>query len=131
MAELVVILGGVAWILAIVGIYATISFAVSQRMKEVAVRIALGAQKGNIFRALVTPCLRPIVIGLIVGFLMAAGASTVLDQVLRNTPASMNTHDPLSYVIVSVLFACVAFAAMLGPARRAAACDPIVALREE
>jgi predicted permease len=128
---LVVILGGTALLLAIIGTYATVAFAVGQRRKEVAIRIALGAQKSDIFRSVIAFGVRPVAVGLVVGVVMAAASSRVLEQALRGAPFPLHTRDPLPYAAVCLVLAAAAVVAMLGPARRGSVCDPVQFLREE
>jgi predicted permease len=130
---LIGILGAIALALSVIGIYGVVSFAVSRRTKELGIRIALGAQKGDIFRSVLGYGARPIVVGLLTGLLLALAVSPVLARVFQVARSSftVNARDPLAYAGVAVLLAIVALAGTLGPARRAAKVDPLVALREE
>ncbi len=132
--SLIKILGGVAVALAIIGIYGLVSFAVSQRTREMGVRIALGARQQDIFRAVLRSHLRPIAVGLFIGLLLAFAAATLLARITqfsRDMPFTVNAHDFLAYGVATALLAAMIFAAMLGPARRAMKVDPMVALRDE
>ena len=129
-AEMVLFLGAVAIVLAVVGIYGVVAFAVSRRTREMGIRIALGATRTDIVRSVLASSMRPIVLGLAAGLLLALAGSSVLSQALRQTPFALNVRDPVAYLAVSVLLASTAIAAMLGPARRAAKSDPAQALRE-
>jgi ABC-type antimicrobial peptide transport system permease subunit len=131
MAELVVLLGAIAAVLAVVGIYGVVSFSVSRRTKEVGIRLALGARQGDIFHAVVSPAFRPISKGILAGLVLTLMASMALDRLFRGLPLGLNARDPRMYAAVSLLLVLAALAAMVGPARRAAACDPVEALREE
>ncbi|HEY6402481.1 MAG TPA: FtsX-like permease family protein, partial [Blastocatellia bacterium] len=131
---LVKILGGIAVALAIIGIYGLVSFAVSQRTREMGVRIALGARQQDIFRAVLSSSLRPIAAGLLVGLLLAFAAATLLARVTqfsRDMLFTVNAQDFLAYGVATALLATVIFVAMLGPAWRAMKVDPMVALRDE
>jgi len=132
--SLVKILGGIAVALAIIGIYGLVSFAVSQRTREMGVRIALGARSQDIFRAALSSSLRPIAAGILIGLLLAFATATLLARVTqfsREMLFTVNAQDFLAYGVATALLATVIFAAMLGPAWRAMKVDPMVALRDE
>jgi predicted permease len=132
--SLVKILGSIAAAMAIIGVYGLVSFAVSQRTREMGVRIALGARPQDIFRAALSSSLRPIAAGLLIGLLLAFAAAKLLARVTqfsRDMLFTVNAHDLLAYGVATALLAAVIFAAMLGPARRAMKVDPMVALRDE
>jgi predicted permease len=120
-------LGGLSLLLAVVGMYGVISYAVNRRIHEIAVRIALGAQKQNIFRMVIGYGLKLVVAGLVIGVGLAAGLSRFLATLLVNTGAL----DPLAYVSASLLLVIVAALGCYVPARRAVRVDPMVALRYE
>jgi ABC-type antimicrobial peptide transport system permease subunit len=129
-------LATLALLLSGVGIYGVMSFLVSQRTREIGVRMALGAASGNVVREVVRDGLRPVVAGIAVGVLCAAGVSAVLHATLR-LPGSMDFlygvsfYDPLTFGGLSAFVMLVAAVASAGPARRAARVDPAVALRWE
>jgi len=125
---LIGILGAIALALSVIGIYGVVTFAVSRRTKELGIRIALGAQKRDIFRSVLGNGARPIVVGLLAGLLLALAVSPVLARVFQVARSSfpVNVRDPLAYAGVAVLLA-----VMLSPARRATKVDPLVALRYE
>jgi predicted permease len=120
-------LGGLSLLLAVVGMYGVISYAVNQRIHEIAVRIALGAQKQNIFGMVIGHGLKLVMAGLVIGVALAAGLSRFLSTLLVNTGAM----DPLAYVSASLLLVVVAALGCYVPARRAVRVDPMVALHYE
>ena len=121
------IIGGLGLLLACVGIYGTVSYAVVRRTREVGIRMALGAKKADVLGLILRESGRPVFVGLIVGVLSAAGAA----QLLRALLFGMSTLDPLSFAGVGVLFALISILAAYLPARRATTVDPMVALRYE
>jgi predicted permease len=132
MELLVGLLGALAVALAVIGIYGVVSFAVSQRTKELGIRIALGARSRDIYSTILKTGVRPIVVGLLIGLLLAwAMASALARSILQSAPFKLDSLDPLAFAGAAALLAAVAVAAMIGPARRATRVDPMLALREE
>ena len=131
MAEMVLLLGAVAIVLAVVGIYGVVAFAVSRRTREMGIRMALGATRANIVISVISSGVRPILFGLSIGLLLALAGAAALSQVLQATPIGLDVHDPIAYGAVALLLIATALAAMLGPAWRAARSDPSQALRQE
>ena len=121
------IIGGLGLLLACVGIYGTVSYAVVRRTREVGIRMALGAKKPDVLGLILRESGRPVFVGLIVGILAAASAA----QLFRALLFGMSTLDPLSFVGVGALFALISLVAAYLPARRATTVDPMVALRYE
>jgi predicted permease len=119
--------GGLALILTISGIYGLLSYVVTQRAKEIGIRIALGATARAVTALVLTQSLRLAAVGLAIGALMAVGASRVLASRL----VKMNTFDPAAYAwgMLLVLLACMAAAYV--PARRATRIDPVGILRHD
>lgn len=128
---LILLLGVMAVFLAVIGIYGVVSFAVSKRTKEIGIRVALGAMKKDIYVAVIGSGMRPIWIGLCVGIPLAIGGARILQQALKPVASIFGYNDPLSYAAPACLLLAVSVIAMLGPAYRAAACDPSKTLREE
>ncbi len=118
---------GLALLLAAVGIYSVLSYTVRRRMRELGLRIALGAQTGDVLRIVVVEGMKPTMIGVALG---AAGAFA-LGRVLSKLIYGIKTTDPLTFAGVSILLAAVALFASVIPAWRATRVDPIQALRDE
>ena len=118
---------GIGLLLAALGIYAVLSFAVTQRTQEIGVRVALGAQHADVLRMVLNSGARLFVAGVAIGFAGAVAFARLLSHLLFEVRPS----DPLSYGSVIVIFSVVAFLACYIPARRAAKVDPMVALRYE
>jgi predicted permease len=126
-ASLTAIFAGLALVLAAVGLYAVLAYAVSQRRAEIGIRMALGAKPGQVVRLVLTGGLQLVAIGLVVGLAGAAGAARLIRTLLFN----VQPLDPLVYGGVAVLFAVVATLACLIPSMRAARIDPLLALRAD
>ena len=116
-----------ALVMATVGLYAVMSFAVAQRTHEIGIRMALGAQIQDVFMIIVKQGLRLICPGLILGLIGAFAVTRLLARMLYGVAAS----DPLTYAVVAGLLLTTALVACMVPARRAMKVDPLVALRHE
>jgi ABC-type antimicrobial peptide transport system permease subunit len=121
------IIGVLGLCLAIVGIYGTVSYAVVRRTREVGIRMALGARKGDVLNLVLWETGRPVLIGLLVGLSLGVAAGRVLRALLFG----MSTLDPVSFLGIGALFLFIALMAAYLPARRATLVDPMVALRCE
>jgi predicted permease len=125
--DLFAVFAGVALLLALVGIYGVLSFFVSQRTREVGIRMALGAQRRDVLFDVLARGLRLAVPGVGLGLAGAWGLSSLLQSQLFGITGT----DPLTYVGGALLLLLVALAACLIPARRAASINPTEALRAE
>ncbi|MEJ1972096.1 MAG: ABC transporter permease [Lacunisphaera sp.] len=126
----VMLLGGfaaVSLLLSAIGIYGVISYAVTQRTREIGIRTALGASRGAVLRLVLRHGMGLSVLGLLLG----VGGAFGLNQLLGSLLFGVGGRDPLTLTLVALLLAGVALLACLIPARRAAKVDPLVALRYE
>jgi predicted permease len=130
-ASMFSIFGVVAVVLASVGIYGVMAFAVSQRTQEFGVRMALGADRGRILGMVLRQGSRQVVLGMLVGLGLAFGLATAGRAAIGNILFGVNPRDPLTFGAVVALVASVSLLATLVPARRATRVDPLIALRAE
>jgi hypothetical protein len=128
---LIVVLGWVATVLAATGIYGAVSFAVSQRTKELGIRVALGARRLDIIREVFSAGGKPVIKGLLGGLWLAVAAAAGLRHGFTGSPLRLDTANPLLYGGAALLLMAAAVLAMVAPARRGAAADPLDALRCE
>jgi predicted permease len=126
-AGVATIVGLMGLLLASMGIYGTVSYMVVLRTREVGIRMALGAKKGDVLRLMMRESARPVLIGLAAGVVLSMGASYLLRGVLYG----VNRLDGISFGGVSMLFLVIAFVATWLPSRRATRVQPMSALRCE
>ena len=126
-ASLFVIFATLALIIAGVGIYGTLSYTVAQRMRELGIRMALGAQRAQVFDLIIRQGMRSAATGMLIGGLAALGAARSLKSLLFG----IEPNDPLTFAIALLVLTAVAVAACYFPARRAMSMNPMSVLRSE
>jgi len=126
-AMLVTLFAVIALLLAAAGIFGVMSYSVTQRTQEIGIRMALGAQRDDVLRLIISQGMRFVSVGLVLGILSVLASSRLLQSFLFG----IGSTDLRTIIIVSVLLSAVAFLACLLPARRATRVDPVQALRAE
>jgi predicted permease len=126
-ADLLIVFGALALLLAGVGSYGVLSFLVGLRRREIGVRIAIGATRADVFRMIASSGARVIGTGIVIGLLLSIGVGMGLQSML----IGVRPIDPITYAGVIGVLIVVASAACMLPARRAASLDPVTTLREE
>jgi len=121
------VIGGLGLLLACMGVYGMVSYSVAQRTREIGIRMAIGAQSGQVLRLIVCEGFLPILAGMVFGVVASAGVS----RLLAATLFGLNPMDAISFSGVTLLLGSVALLATVLPARRAMRVDPMVALRYE
>jgi ABC-type antimicrobial peptide transport system permease subunit len=121
------IAAAMALLLGLIGIYGVISYAVSQRTREIGIRLALGAQPREMTRLFVRHGLTLAGIGAVIGLFAAAGLSRLMSSLLFG----VSPLDPITYLVVPCVLVAAAILASYLPARRVAAVDPVEALKVE
>ena len=119
--------GGIALVLAAIGVYGVLSYSVAQRTQEIGVRMALGASRVDVLKLVIVQGIRLAIVGVAIGVV----GSFFVTPVIRGQLVNVSPSDPLSFLGVSIFLTVVAFVASYVPARRAMAVDPLVALRAE
>jgi predicted permease len=130
-AAMFTLFGVVAIVLAAAGIYGVMSFSVNQRRQEFGVRMALGAANTRSLGMILRQGSRQVLIGLATGVVLALTIAALGRDAIGSMLFGVSALDPLTYVAVTALIACVSLAAVLIPARRATRVDPMLALRAE
>ena len=120
-------LGGLALVLAVIGIYGVISYSVAQRTQEIGLRMALGASSRDVLKMVVRQGAMLVTAGLVLG----AGAAYVLSSAMRGLVYEVSERDPATVAAIAALLATVGLMASIVPARRATRVDPLTALRSE
>jgi predicted permease len=126
-ATLLASFAAIALFLAVIGVYGVISLSVTQRRREIGVRVALGAQRRDIIRLIVGNGVKPILIGAVIGL----AASLALSRVLQSLLFEVRPTDPATYAAAAVMLTVVGALACYVPSRRATAVDPVEVLRQE
>ncbi len=124
---MIAIAGGMALLLGMIGLYGVVAYSISQRTREIGIRIALGAQRNTVTGMFVRQGLALTAIGVAVGLVAAAATTHLLASVLFQ----VSPVDPMTYVLVCAMLVGIAALASYIPSRRAAVVDPIEALRSE
>jgi len=114
-------------IMCCIGVYGVISYIVGRRTREIGVRMAVGAQRGDVLRMVLRGAARLVAFGVAIGLVAALALTRLMSRLLYG----ISTHDPLTFSSVAALLALVALAACSIPAWRASRVDPMVALRYE
>ena len=121
------VFAGLALILAAVGIFGVMSYSVTERTREIGIRMALGARAGDVVKVIVRQGMILAVIGIVFGL----AASFALTPLMQSLLFGVSPTDPVTFIVLAFLLAAVALAACHLPARRAARVDPMVTLRHE
>jgi len=127
-AALMSVAGGLALLLVATGLFGTMAFAVTRRTREIGLRLAIGATRGNVVRMVLTDSVRLLGIGVVAG---AAIAWFVTRPLAAFLVPGLTPTDPVTFVLVFAVMVATAAVATWIPARRAAAIDPMISLREE
>ncbi len=120
-------LGALALLLASSGIYGVVAFAVSRRIREIGIRMALGADGGDVRNLILRQAMAPVAVGAVIGIAACAAVSKILSSMLFG----LSSYDPVAFIAVPLILLGVALLASYIPARRAVRIDPMVALRYE
>lgn len=120
-------LGGLGLLLVSIGIYGTVSYSVTRRVREIGIRMTLGARSGDVLRVILQRSLRSVILGALIGVALCAGVA----RVLRSLLFGVSPLDPIAYLSVGAFLFGVALLAGYLPARRALRVDPMTAIRHD
>src|SRR5258707_1441585 len=126
-ATLLSIFGLLALSLAAIGLYGVMAYSVSQRTRELGIRLSIGAKRRDIFKLILGQGLALSMVGLLGGLVTALAVTRLTTNLLYGVTAT----DPVTFIVISLLLLCVTLLACYFPARRATRVDPIIALRTE
>ncbi len=126
-AGLAATLGGLGLMLSAIGIYGTVSYTVTRRVREIGIRMTLGARSGDVLKVILRRALRPVLYGVAVGMVLCIAVG----QLLRSVLFGVSPLDPIAFLSVAMFLFLVALVACYLPARRALKVDPMTAIRNE
>jgi len=126
-ALLLAVFGACALLLASIGLYGVMSFAVARRTRELGIRVALGARPGDVFRLVLLQGMTLVIVGLVLGI----GVAVAVTRLLASFLYGVSTTDALTFTAIPALLTAVALLACYLPARRATKVEPLIALRYE
>jgi predicted permease len=129
-AKLLALFGLIAQLLAAIGLYGVLAYSVSQRTQEIGIRMALGANRGNVLRMVLRQGMVLSVVGVVIGIVVAFVLTRYLET-LTSMLFGIEPHDPVTFIVIPFGLTLVALLACLIPARRATKVNPLVALRYE
>jgi putative ABC transport system permease protein len=121
------VFGGLALLMAATGLYGVMAYSVSQRTREIGLRMALGAERGRVLRLVIGHGMLLTAVGLLIGL----GGSVVLTRLLHDFLYETSVTDPAIFVVISFTLACISLLACYIPAWRASRVEPVIALRHE
>lgn len=124
---LLAVFGGLALLLASIGLYGVASYSVSQRTREIGVRMALGAEPASVLRLVLGRGMILVAAGLVIGLATALGTAGLMQALI----VGINPRDPLTFIATPAILAAIALLATYVPARRARKIDPLIALRTD